>query len=152
MPRPARLLILIAAALVVLAVPFALFGARLEGSLPAALEQIRRPEMMFAAVAATLAADIVLPVPSSMVSTLAGSELGTGLGALASWIGLSVGAVVGFALARRFGRPVAARLASPEDLAALDRIGDRQGTLLLVLLRALPLLAEASVLLLGTAG
>jgi two-component system phosphate regulon sensor histidine kinase PhoR len=39
-----------------------------------------RQEVMFAAVTATLATDILLPVPSSVVSTLAGSELGTALG------------------------------------------------------------------------
>lgn len=151
MPRPVRILLLVTAALVALAVPFALFGAQLEGSLPGLLERIRRPEVMFAAVMATLATDILLPVPSSVVSTLAGSELGTALGALASWLGLSIGAVLGFGLARHFGRPLAARLASTEDLAAIDRIGERQGTLLIVALRALPLLAEASVLLLGAA-
>jgi uncharacterized membrane protein YdjX (TVP38/TMEM64 family) len=152
MPRTVRILLLTAAVLLLLAAPFALVGAQLEAWAPRALERVRRPEMMFGAVAAILAADILLPVPSSLVSTLAGSELGASWGTAASWLGMTVGAALGFGLARTFGRPLAARLASADDLAALAKLADRQGVLLIVGLRALPLLAEASVLMLGASG
>jgi uncharacterized membrane protein YdjX (TVP38/TMEM64 family) len=149
MSRAVRILKLATAALVLLAVPFALLGPRLEGSLPGLLERIRRPELMFVAVVAALASDILLPIPSSVVSTLAGGELGAHWGAAASWLGMTGGAAAGFGLARAFGRPLVVRLTSADDLAALDRLGERQGVLLIVLLRAVPLLAEASVLVLG---
>jgi uncharacterized membrane protein YdjX (TVP38/TMEM64 family) len=100
-------------------------------------------------VCGVLAADLLLPVPSSMVSTLAGSELGVVGGTSASWVGMSAGAVVGFGLARRYGRPLAERLAAADDLARLDRLAARAGPALVVLTRAVPVLAEASVLLLG---
>ena len=53
-----------------------------------------------ALVVAVLASDIVLPVPSGPVSTLAGSQLGVLLGTLTSTVGMTLGAGIAFALAR----------------------------------------------------
>jgi len=85
------------------------------------------------------------------VSTFAGQRLGIVAGALASWIGMTLGAVAAFALARCFGKPLAERLAGPVELARMERLTDRHGTRLIVLTRALPVLAEASVLVMGAA-
>ncbi len=96
-----------------------------------------------------LSTDVLLPIPSSVVSTFAGSQLGAPLATLASWLGMTIGATVGFVLARAVGRPLAARLIEPRDLDRMELLTRRFGPKTLVLCRALPVLAEASVLLVG---
>jgi uncharacterized membrane protein YdjX (TVP38/TMEM64 family) len=97
-----------------------------------------------------LAVDVFLPVPSSVVSTFAGSRLGIAAATAASWLGMTAGGVFAFWLARTCGRPLATRLSSREDLDDMDRIGSRMGAWLVIVTRALPILAEAAVLFLGT--
>lgn len=96
-----------------------------------------------------LAADIVLPVPSSFVSTFAGAKLGPLSATMASWLGMTLGAALAFGLARWFGRPFAARLATAGDVDRTLDLTKRFGAWLLVLTRGVPILAEASVLALG---
>lgn len=134
-------------------VPFVLFGQeRVEAQLQEWRERPPPPLLVAAAVVGLLASDIFLPIPSSAVATLAGWQLGAVGGALAAWVGLSVGAVLGFALARRFGQPVVAWLTRVKDLDRTRRLAERFGPALLVLGRGVPVLAEASVLLVGMHG
>src|SRR5687767_2292443 len=56
-----------------------------------------------AVVVGLLATDVFLPVPSSVVATLSGYQLGSAWGTLAAWAGMSLGAVIGFSLARWLG-------------------------------------------------
>ncbi|MCA9234930.1 MAG: VTT domain-containing protein [Planctomycetales bacterium] len=100
-------------------------------------------------VVVVLASDVVLPVPSGPVATLAGAQLGTSLGAAAACAGMTAGAAIAFALARRWGRPLAERLSSPESLAELDDACQRHGPWMLAVTRPLPVLAEAGALLVG---
>jgi uncharacterized membrane protein YdjX (TVP38/TMEM64 family) len=99
-----------------------------------------------------LASDILLPVPSSVVNTFAGSQLGAPLGTLTCWTGMTLGAILGFALARYGGRPIAERLSEPDQLQQMEHFSFRYGPGILVLFRAVPVLAEASVLLVGLHG
>jgi uncharacterized membrane protein YdjX (TVP38/TMEM64 family) len=144
--------LLVAVVLLVPVVPFLLFGSQFEAWIAGWLEPTPPPLVLAALVAAVLASDILLPVPSSAVSTLAGAKLGALVGTAASWIGLSAGAILGFALARWLGRPLAERFAGAADLARSQRLADRHGAWVVVLTRAIPVLAEASVLLLGATG
>jgi len=115
---------------------------RLDASLP--------PSVVAALVIGLLAADIFLPVPSSIVSTFAGKMLGFWAGTAASWCGMTIGAVLAFWLVRMFGRPLVRRLSDEEELARMDAMANRYGVLVLVLARPVPVIAEASVLLMGT--
>lgn len=142
---------LVLIALAVPAVPFLLAGPAIENGLKAWLEEHQNRGAIAAGVVAILAIDVLLPVPSSFVSTLAGDRLGIPLATTATWFGMSIGAVVAFALARRFGRPGAARLGNAADIDRASALGDRYGAALIVLARGVPLLAEASVLALGLA-
>ena len=105
--------------------------------------------MLALAIIAILASDVLLPIPSGPVSTLAGSQLGVPLGTTASAIGMTLGAVIAFALARRWGRPLAERFASQEALADADQACRDHGPWVLAFTRPLPILAEAAALLLG---
>jgi len=130
-------------------VPFLLFGANFEAWVEQWSEQPYSAPMTAAIVIALLATDILLPTPSSMISTLGGWQLGWLGGTLASWAGMTLGAVIGFALARRWGRPFALWMSSEEDLDRMRGLSRSFGPAVLIISRGVPVLAEASVLLMG---
>ena len=140
------------AVLAVPIVPFLLFGEQIETALTTWKEHPPAAWIVSLVVVGLLATDIFLPIPSSLVSTLAGWQLGAVGGALAAWLGMSIGAVIGFLLARWWGQPLVAWLTRPADLARTNRLAERFGPLLLVLGRGVPVLAEATVLLCGMHG
>lgn len=130
-------------------IPFLLFG----DSIDAWFAQWKASDPSGASVAVTvvllLTSDIFLPVPSSLICTLAGWELGMVAGTLANWLGMSLGATIGFALARHFGMPLAKFFSRPHDLAQAGNLVERYGPVVLVLGRGVPVVAEASVLIAG---
>lgn len=137
---------------VVLVVPVALLAVRGEAFTDALQRWREEPPSdvaLTALVVAVLASDVMLPVPSGPVATLAGAQLGAPLGAAASCAGMTAGAAIAFALARRWGRPLAERLSSPENLSELDGACARHGGWVLAATRPLPVLAEAAALLVG---
>jgi uncharacterized membrane protein YdjX (TVP38/TMEM64 family) len=146
-----RPLLLLAAALLVPIVPFLFFGANLEQRVRAWLAADWSPAERFLLIAGVLSTDILLPVPSSAVSTYGGAILGFLRGTVASWLGMSVGAGLGFALARLLGRPFARRFSTDADLARTERLLQRYGAAALIASRAVPVFAEACVLLVGVA-
>lgn len=143
---------LIALALAVPIIPFLGFGAALETRLESAIERIVDPLVAAALVVGLLSVDVFLPIPSSVLSTLGGDVLGFFWGTAASFAGLSLGAVIGFGLARAAGHPLVRRLAAAEDLDRIGRLSQRLGTAVLVVTRPVPILAEAAVVFFGAAG
>jgi 3-dehydroquinate synthase len=107
------------------------------------------PWILATAVTAILASDVFLPVPSGPISTLAGSQLGLVTGTAVSTLGMTLGATIAFALAKAWGRPLAARYCSTEQLAELEAACTAHGVWMLMLTRPLPVLAEACALLVG---
>ncbi len=97
-------------------------------------------------LAVVLALDILLPVPSSIVSTAAGTLLGFPLGAASSFAGMTAGCVLGYAIGMR---APADRLLTPGELERVSKARERWGEWTLALFRAVPVLAEASVLFAG---
>jgi len=147
-----RPLFLIVFVLLVPILPFLLLGEPFE-AWPTLWQNNPPNGMALAALTVgLLASDILLPVPSSVVNTLAGSQLGTPVGTAVCWLGMSLGAMLGFALARYGGRPLAERFCKPEQLRQMEQVSCRYGPGILVLFRAVPVLAEASVLLVGLHG
>jgi uncharacterized membrane protein YdjX (TVP38/TMEM64 family) len=144
-----RFSLFIALVLAVPIIPFFLWGERFEAWLGQWLTPAPSGKTVFWLTIAALSTDVFLPVPSSLISTFAGTVLGVWLATLASWLGLTAAAVFGFAAARAIGRPLAVRFSSELELDRLDRLSERFGPRVLVLVRALPVLAEASVLLFG---
>jgi membrane protein DedA with SNARE-associated domain len=133
-------------------VPFLLFGERVEDWIHAWRQNPPSAPVVAGVVVGLLACDVFLPIPSSVVSTLAGTQLGWLAGTAASWLGMSLGAVIGFAVARWFGMPLVTRMTRPDDLARTTRLVDRLGVAILILGRGVPVLAEATVLSLGMNG
>jgi uncharacterized membrane protein YdjX (TVP38/TMEM64 family) len=145
--RPLAIIVL---ALLVPIVPFLLLGESLDQRVAAWLDPPPSLGTVALVTVAVLAVDVFLPVPSSLVSTFAGAQLGIAAATAASWLGMTLGAIVAFTLARVCGRPLAVRLSSAEELDEIDRLSRRAGTWLLIITRPLPILAEAAVLFLGT--
>lgn len=144
-----RTLPLMCVVLLVPVLPFLAFGGRLDQWLRGLSEQSPSATITFALVVGLLATDILLPIPSSVISTMSGWQLGWFLGTLATFVGMNIGAAIGFALARRYGRPFALWFSKGEDLQRMRLVSDRYGPAVLVLTRAVPVFAEASVLIAG---
>lgn len=96
----------------------------------------------------TLAGDIVLPTPSSLLNTLCGILFGLTKGFLLAFMAMNVSCLAGFWLGRCCA-PAARRLIGEKESAALDLFFTRYGAPVLVALRTVPVLAEASVLFAG---
>lgn len=142
-------LALVALILAVPVVPFLGFGPALEARIETQIASPHGAATAAALVAGLLATDVLLPIPSSLLSTVGGARLGFVGGTLASWVGMTAGAVLGYVLARVCGPPLARRLAGPGEYERIAGLVDRLGPRALVVTRALPVLAEASVLLVG---
>ncbi|WP_164102627.1 VTT domain-containing protein [Candidatus Laterigemmans baculatus] len=133
--------------------PFLIAGPWIENWISAALAALGgRPLATALAVVAALGADILLPVPGSAVATLAGQTLGPSLAISCVWSGLMLSAAMGFEATRRFGRPMAERLCSPEELAAHESRFREWGAAGLVITRPIPILADACILWAGLQG
>jgi len=144
-----RYLLMLSLILLVPIVPFVVFGQHLESWVEAWAASPPSPQVTTAAIIGLLASDILLPVPSSVVATLGGAQLGLVGGTAASTIGMSIGAIGGFALARRWGRPLALKFSRHKDLEQIEQLVAQYGPVVIVLTRGVPVLAEASILLVG---
>lgn len=96
---------------------------------------------------ALLALDVVLPVPSSVVALLAVATLGSVGGYLVIFIGLCLGAGLGYALGAGYFRMLSSRLGLHQRKPG--QMAYRLGTLSLICLRGVPVLAETSVVAAG---
>jgi 3-dehydroquinate synthase len=95
-----------------------------------------------------LAFDVVLPVPSTLLALLATTFLGFIGGSLAIFIGLCSCALFGYLLGAGYFR-LASQWLSDKDKQQGGELADKLGTLALVCLRGIPVLAEVSVLAAG---
>ncbi|GAA3069999.1 TVP38/TMEM64 family protein [Streptosporangium carneum] len=95
-----------------------------------------------------LVADVLIPVPSSLVMTAFGALYGLFAGALLAWAGGVGATVVGFALGRR-GTGFVTRHAGPAERERAERLLARWGVLAVIVTRPLPVLAETVAIVAG---
>ncbi len=96
-----------------------------------------------------LCADVFLPVPSSLLASASGLLLGFADGALVNWLGMQAGALLGYAVGRSAGRAGARRLLGDTELERAASCHRAWGGVSLIASRAVPVLAESSVVLAG---
>lgn len=96
-----------------------------------------------------LVADVLLPVPSSLVMVAHGALFGVAVGTLLSLAGSVGAALFGFAIGRRGGR-LMERLVTPAERERADRLLKRWGALAIIVTRPVPLLAETVAIMAGT--
>jgi len=95
-----------------------------------------------------LIADVVLPVPSSIVMVAHGALFGVLWGTMLSLLGSVGAAVFGFAIGRR-GGALLERAVTPAERAHASSILARWGTLAIIVTRPVPLLAETVAIMAG---
>ncbi len=94
-------------------------------------------------IALNTAQVIVAPLPGEVASLANGYLFGAWLGTLYNWIGVMVGSVIVLLITRRWGRPMVARLVRDhEQLANLDHLVARRGTLFFFFIFLLPLMPK----------
>ena len=139
-------------ALAAILIPFVLWEAEISGWANRFLAGEASRGAVALVLGGLLASDVLLPVPSSLVSTTAGYLLGLAPGAAVSWLGMTAGALVGYFLGTRPARALTQRLVGEDELQRAQRIHERYGDWALIASRSVPVLAEASVVFAGVAG
>lgn len=127
-------------------VPFFLWGETIDSWTRAFVESRAGWWTTAAVLGGLLALDIVLPIPSSLVSTAAGALLGFPGGLAISALGMTLACLAGYYLGLR---TPAERALGQRDLDRAREFRDRYGDWALILSRPVPVLAEASVFLAG---
>jgi uncharacterized membrane protein YdjX (TVP38/TMEM64 family) len=135
--------------LTVILVPLVLLEGRVHDWTLQQMHANRSAPSIALAVVVLLGADIVLPVPSSLVSTAAGAFLGFLPGLAASVLGMTLCSQVGYWLGRTSGLALARRLVAAGDIERAARYLETRGDWALAAARAVPVLAEASVFVAG---
>jgi uncharacterized membrane protein YdjX (TVP38/TMEM64 family) len=148
MLRWAALGVLLLAAILV---PFVVWEEALVATSRRLLASEENRALVAALAALLLALDLVLPIPSSFVSAAAVAALGAIPGALVIWLGMTAGALAGYALGRSGGSTAVERFVGPGELERAERLMARFGSAVIIVCRGVPVLAEASVLVAGAA-
>jgi uncharacterized membrane protein YdjX (TVP38/TMEM64 family) len=129
-------------------IPFFLFEAQLTAFAEQTTHTDTAAWIAAGSIFGLLAFDVLLPVPSSIVSTAAGVLLGFWRGAAIVWTGMTVGCLLGYALGRRVSG-AAGRFVGEDGLRRAESLVQRYGDWTLVICRPVPVLAEASVMFAG---
>ena len=102
---------------------------------------------------AALWADLALPVPQTAVIAALGIIYGVIGGGLISSFGLVTGGLLGYAIARRYGRRLVVRLVGERSIEKVESLFKHGGMWAIVLTRSLPYsIPEAVVLVSGLGG
>lgn len=127
-------------------VPFFVLGASLEPYARLPVDSGRWAAGTAAAL--LLCLDAVLPVPSSAVATASGYALGPWAGTAVNAIGLTAGCALALVLGRT-GSPLARRILGEAYFTSFVAWIGRYGIAAVLLCRAVPVLAEASLFAVG---
>lgn len=131
---------------------FVLFGAVVEDWAVGAFGPATQQSTVALFSFVLLAGDIVLPTPSSVVLAAAGRLLGIALAIPVCTLGLSAGALLGAAAAKRLGAVWVSQRVGSEDYARMAERLQRNALLIVALTRPIPVVAEVVVLTAGTLG
>ena len=142
-------LILASVTLLIILAPFFLFEKGLNEWVQYLMSPAHRSGTIAVAVILLLAMDVLLPIPSSIVSTAAGAALGLLPGLAASVAGMTLGSLIGYALGRKCGLPLVRRMVRDRDLEQVSARFRRNAGWALAAMRPVPVLAEASALFAG---
>lgn len=145
---------LVAFVLLTLVLPiggFLLLGQNFEQQIVTVVQAAETPWAVAMLVAVTLSADLFLPIPSSVVLTFAGVEIGPVAATVAGAIGLTVSAEIGYWLGRLGGRAIAERVLLADELQRWQAMSATHAWIWLVVSRPLPIIAEAVTVAAGLA-
>jgi uncharacterized membrane protein YdjX (TVP38/TMEM64 family) len=130
-------------------VPFALWGDTLDRAAPLWMMQHHSVMLIAAVGIALLVADVLLPIPGSVVSMALCWTLGPLWGGASVAVGLTLSFALGYALGRLAPHERIRQWVGPALWDAVARKARHQALWWIVVARPLPLLAEMSALLAG---
>ncbi len=143
-------IILGAITLALILIPFLFWGASINSACQAfTLSAREHPLLTGIVLGGMLAGDVILPVPSSLLSTSAGLLLGIAAGTLVSFLGMTASCLAGYGIGSGGGRPLGRRLIGESELSRLEDFNRRCGDWMVIVARPVPVLAEASTLFAG---
>ena len=103
-----------------------------------------------ATVIGLLAADVFVPIPSSVIMILSGAAFGVWWGSLLAFAGSMGGEWLGFEIARRYGSAWASRfIGDDREVARLNAMLARHGAAAVAVTRPLPVVMETMSLVAG---
>ena len=108
-----------------------------------------QPVLVGLVTVAGLSLDILLPIPSSLLSVWSVVAMGFPGGVITIWIGMSLACIVGYWLGFGSNAWLIRRFIRTQDINSVQQLSERYGIAALVLLRAVPILAETSVIAAG---
>ncbi|MCA0940083.1 3-dehydroquinate synthase [Salipiger pacificus] len=147
-----RWLVILTMLALVLAASFLLFDGRTETLVTDLLSGTQTVSGLWALIVAALALDVVLPVPSSVVNVSAGTLLGVAWGTFACWIGMTLSCLLGYWIGATGGSRALGRLLGRDFLARSAEVSERIALGSVLMMRAVPVLAETSTIAAGVAG
>ena len=143
-PSTLRWTVLVVGVLGLVVVPWLVWGTALEHWVAAQLAARETPPYFAWWVVGLLAADVFLPVPSSIVAVAAGVFLGVGVGSVATFTGLMLGCVLGYGCGARWGPTAARKVVGEAEWSRAERWAQRFGAGLVLVMRPVPVMAEAT--------
>ena len=132
--------------------PFFFFESSINGYISELFNSKASTWIIANLLVALFALDILLPIPSSIISVTAVSYLGLWGGAVAIFLGMSLGCLFGYFLGQYALRVAIQQLIGQDELKKVQSIWNRYGELSIIILRAVPILAETSVVFAGIIG
>ncbi len=144
-----KTILLLVCVIALVLVTFILWGEAIDGWVVAQIEANGTHRLLVAGILfSVLALDIFLPVPSSLLSTMCGLYFGVTFGFFISFAAMTVSAIAGYVIGRFFSAK-AERFVGKKEMEQLQRIQKKGGSWILLGLRPVPILAEASLVFAG---
>lgn len=142
-------ILLTSAILILLLIPFVLFGDPLDNWTNSFFQS--EPSNLIASlvIGSLLSIDVIAPVPSSILSTAGGYFLGFIGGTIISLVGMTISCLIGYWIGAKFGRAAALRLVDTKEISGFESLQKKYGDWIIIISRSVPLLAETSVLFAG---
>lgn len=141
--------LLAVAILLIILVPFFLFGESIENWANYFLISSPSKILVSLIIGGLLSIDILAPIPSSILSTAGGYFLGFTFGTLVSLTGMTISCIIGYWLGLKFGNPISKKLVGSRELSKLEDLQNKYGDFVIIISRAVPVLAEASIIVAG---
>jgi uncharacterized membrane protein YdjX (TVP38/TMEM64 family) len=145
---PWRTAILFFAVALAITVSFCLWGDAIDLMMRQALASSKSAGIAAVILYLVLASDIILPIPSCLAGTMCGVMLGPTVGFLVSFFAMNTSAAIGFVLGKKAADPVK-RFIGRNDAEFLERIHKKGRWWLILGLRPVPVLSEASLIFAG---
>jgi 3-dehydroquinate synthase len=151
-PTRMRWAAVVGLAVLVSMLPFLILGDRVERWLDHALAAAATGDAVAVLVLSALGLDSLLPIPSSVLATVAAAQLGFVRAMVVIALGLTLGNALGYLIGALFGAPMVDRLVGSAAVARAKALLDKQpGTVMLAVTRAVPVLSESVMLIAGAA-